>query len=754
MAQTITVIMAVFHPKRAHLAAQIVSIVGQSHPDVTVLFVAADTVSGALIDDLARGFGLSYETVTPAAPMDAVRAFEYGLATALEHSPDTAFFALSDQDDIWHPDRLAHGLRALCAAGADLAHSDARVVDDRGKVLHRSLFGLENRQTRAGLRGLLYRNNVTGMTTLMTRRLVENALPFPPQDGVHFYHDLWLALVGSVLSDPVFVKAPLVDYRQHEANAVGVIAPRNTRDPGGVRSRLRRYAAGYALAMYLARSLVLRFGQDPAHLGRLAPLRPFLARLSMGPRFVVDAIWLAVTGKRDQARIALTCALVAAGRSVWALKRALGIGLDVALSRFDQRAYALSPGQVPQAPARLPAQVPETVAPEPWIGRIERRTMPLWQPIFTADRPAHVILLPTLNPTEIFAGIVTALDFGLHLARQGIAVRLVATDLPIASAAASRAFIMQRLPAGKDPVAPISLHCGVTQPQLPCHPGDTFLATAWWTAHVAQSLVTSGKFAQRRFYYLIQDFEPNFYPWGSEYSGALESYGFDFEPIFNSTPLRRFFERQGFAFATPDAMTFRPSIDIARYAALPSRRGKRKLVAVYGRPEVPRNMFPLAIDALGGFLATTKPDLDEVSLVSVGLKHADILMPGGHLLKSLGKLPWADYPDFLSTVDMGLSLMLSPHPSHPPLEMAAAGVNVVTNDFDCKDLSRLTPAILSCAPTSTALTDGLQRAWAAPPPNRAARKFDMTPLGGTLGDTAKKLGARILADQPADRLCA
>ena len=39
--------------------------------------------------------------------------------------------------------------------------------------------------------------------------------------------------------------------------------------------------------------------------------------------------------------------------------------------------------------------------------------------------------------------------------------------------------------------------------------------------------------------------------------------------------------------------------------------------------------------------------------------------------------------------------MISPHPSYPPLEMAAYGLEVVTNGFSNKDLSRLTGNITS-----------------------------------------------------------
>jgi hypothetical protein len=39
--------------------------------------------------------------------------------------------------------------------------------------------------------------------------------------------------------------------------------------------------------------------------------------------------------------------------------------------------------------------------------------------------------------------------------------------------------------------------------------------------------------------------------------------------------------------------------------------------------------------------------------------------------------------------------MISPHPSYPPLELAAFGAGVITNTFDAKNLSTLHPSIYS-----------------------------------------------------------
>lgn len=743
MTQHVLIVLAVYRPDPKQLRAQIASLARQRHRAFSVLFVVADTSSAPLAAAEAGAAGLDFRVVTPEAPLDAVRAFEFGLTKGLMLFPDTAFFALCDQDDIWHPDRLSASLAELRRTGADLVHSDARVVDGDGALLHRSLFRLENRRRAPGLRGLLYRNTITGMTTLFTRRLVEEALPFPPQDGVHFYHDLWLGLMAEALSGTAFLNRALVDYRQHGGNAVGAILQRGAATAGSRRDWLRQHTAAYALAMYLARALVLRLGQTPGNLPRLEPLKPFLGRISFGPRFVRDAVGLLARGKPALAAQALRFAVIAAGRSAWALRRALGLGLDGALSAFDDRAYALSPGRRPLPPMR--AAAPEIPRTADWASRAGRRTRLATQVRFDAAEPVLNILVPTLNPTEIFAGIVTAIDIGLGLARHGHAVRFVATDLPIASAAASSNFLRQR---GPDVAGRAMLFDATTTMPLPGHPGDRFLATAWWTAHMANTLIRDGGYAERRFHYLIQDFEPNFYAWGTDFAGAMASYELNFTPIFNTSLLRDHFAAQGFGFAKNGGHCLRPAIDIATYSERPRpARGARRRLALYGRPEVDRNMFPLAVAALGRFAEAEGLTARELELVSVGLKHEDILLPGKLRLESLGKVPWADYPDFLTTVDLGLSLMYSPHPSHPPLEMAAAGARVVTNRFGPKDLSAFSPSIHSAAPTAEALTAALRQAWHAPAPAPAARRIDLSPLGATLEETVADL-AFELAAQP------
>jgi glycosyltransferase involved in cell wall biosynthesis len=745
----VIVVLPVFQPERDLLDEQLNSVAKQSLPGVHVVIVVADCASRETAAELVAKHGLDFSLVEPAQRLDAPRAFEAGLARALALSGPETLIALCDQDDVWHPDRLEKGRQALLRSGAALAHSDARLIGPDGSLRHPSMFRFERRHRRPGLRGLLLRNNVTGMTSIMTRRLVERALPFPAQSGVHYYHDLWLALIAHATEGVVFLPQPTVDYRQHDRNVMGAI-DRTT----GVRFRvglpdamwLRREATAYALAKYLATSLDRRLRANGPTDRRLSPVSAYLGRWWSPAMHAWDMLRLAATGHGRLARIALGHTAASVGRVGWAWAQALGPGLRGAFAAFDERLYSLSPGVSPVAAAD---DYPTTAgAAQPAQALVDQRKTPQFRPVLNAPEPAVTVLVPTLNPTEIYAGIATALDIGAGLAARGHCVRFVATDLPIASAEASRQFIAARLPPGTSEAGVrFSLLCGRLQPQLSFHPDDCFLATAWWTAHLVQALRPAG-FRRPDFLYLLQDYEPNFYAWGPEFADAEASYRMNFRPLFNTTTLRDYFAALGFGFATPDAPCFAPSIDIPRYArgTRPLPPARRRL-AVYGRPAVARNMFPLAVEGIERFLQQTGLSPARIEILSVGMPHDHVTLPGGHQITCLGKLPLQDYPDWLLTVDVGLSLMLSPHPSHPPLEMAAAGVRVVTNRFASKDLSRLTPAILSVDTTPQAVADGLAQAWAMGPASDAERSFSLAPLGVPLSQVIDRLSAELRAGQ-------
>lgn len=734
--------LAVYEPVVEHLTEQLRSIAMQDWPGRIIVFaVVADVQSGPLIETLAADMGLDITLVSSQKQrLDPVRAFEAGLMAAqtwadTQHTDQCQpVFALCDQDDVWHTNRLSEGWACMTETGAALVHGDAHVVDQQGARIHHSMMSLERRSKSDRSRGLLYRNTVTGMTTLIRADVVRTALPFAPQSGIHFYHDLWLALIASSLPGGIArTKQALVNYRQHDANAVGAVDRRRRKTWKALLpswAKLRRQAGAYSLSRYLALSLQTRLIETSDEPNTASPnnraLKPWLR-----PRFGVfghlwDAIKFLASGHWDLAQIAGGFALVNLGRMVWALHQVLTTGLRTALRTFDERLFGLSPGIQPRLYSFETDDAKRGTRSD---SHIDQRKIPSWVTQNDPDVVPRVnILVPTLNPSEVFAGIATAIDMGLGLAKRGIPIRFISTDLPIMTKTGSHAFLMGRSQGLSN--ADIEIFCGVTDEVMFSSPQDRFVASAWWTAHVITHILDRGAFEHGQFHYLLQDFEPNFYPWGPEYADAMASYRMAFIPIFNTTFLRQYFLELGFAFATQAALTFHPAIDVAHYnGSRPDRSGAPKRLALYGRPEVARNMFDTAVEALDLFTTQHGLSATDIELVSVGLQHDPITLSNGLKIVSQGKLPFEQYPDFLRNTDYGLSLMYSPHPSHPPIEMAAAGVRVVTNIFESRDLADLVPTIITTQASAPDLAQGLSTAWQAPPVTESQTHINLTQIG-------------------------
>ncbi|MGK9148839.1 glycosyltransferase family 2 protein [Plantibacter flavus] len=141
-----------------------------------------------------------------------------------------SFIVLSDQDDAWHPERLARALTEFAARPElQLVCSDARLVDGAGAPLGTTLFGslsigdLERSEIAAGRAFpiLLRRNLVTGATVMLRREVFETAVPFPAP----WVHDEWLAIIAAARGPIALLDDQLVDYRQHGANQIGVAEP-------------------------------------------------------------------------------------------------------------------------------------------------------------------------------------------------------------------------------------------------------------------------------------------------------------------------------------------------------------------------------------------------------------------------------------------------------------------------------------------------------------------------------------------------
>jgi hypothetical protein len=143
---------------------------------------------------------------------------------------------------------------------------------------------------------------------------------------------------------------------------------------------------------------------------------------------------------------------------------------------------------------------------------------------------------------------------------------------------------------------------------------------------------------------------------------------------------------------------------------------ERKLL-FYARPEVhaERNMFELGL--LGLAAAREEGILDGWDLHGIGAQQPGAVRLGRELeIEILERQEQSDYAGILRGHAVGLSLMLTPHPSLVPLEMAAAGMPVVTNTFENKTreaLAEISGNLIAVEPTIDGVKAGIREAVAA-----------------------------------------
>lgn len=273
----IAICLATYNPDPKLLARQLASIRAQSRRDFTCLIHddGSRLERWAAIEELARA-DERFRVFRVEHNRGFYRNFEAALALV---PPSTPYVALSDQDDVWYPDKLAACIARLDAnPRAQLVYSDMRVVHADGRVVAPT-YWTGRRNNFTNLDTLMLVNTVTGAASLMRGALLEAALPFPPEVGRSF-HDNWLACAALVAGGLDYIDRPLYDYTQHGANVLGhasfgpltvagalrrhgvnlaemLLKP--TRALENVREMLGLYELGYRRLQLIAETLRLRF---------------------------------------------------------------------------------------------------------------------------------------------------------------------------------------------------------------------------------------------------------------------------------------------------------------------------------------------------------------------------------------------------------------------------------------------------------------------------------------------------------------
>jgi hypothetical protein len=332
--------------------------------------------------------------------------------------------------------------------------------------------------------------------------------------------------------------------------------------------------------------------------------------------------------------------------------------------------------------------------------------------------PCLNVLIPGLVMRAMSGGPNTALNLTYRLARHGVPIRYISTDVEMDRETdvlwdhfSKVSGIDRRLRN----VELVSAHDRGKPTEI--GDADVFFGTAWWTVQMIKDVMP--RMRTKRFIYMIQDYEPGLYAWSTRYALAMETYSMDFFGVINSQTLsNHLFTQKVGRFADPafakNCLTFDPALDRRFFfPELPANVGKQRLL-FYARPGAPRNLYELGIMALRKAVARGAFGADKWELFFIGESIPPIQL-GNNV--AIHQAPWSSYEDYarlLRSSTVGLSLMLSPHPSYPPLEMGICGMLPVTSTFSVKSaevLRQYCPNIIAVPPRLESVVDGLMEAF-------------------------------------------
>lgn len=230
----------------------------------------------------------------------------------------------------------------------------------------------------------------------------------------------------------------------------------------------------------------------------------------------------------------------------------------------------------------------------------------------------------------------------------------------------------------------------------------TILATGWETAYAA----FLDRSPARRFYF-VQDFEPAFYPAGTEHVLAENTYRFGFHGMTAGAWLEKML-RANYGMHS-DHYDF--GADRLRYRV--ENVGTRAGVFFYARPATPRRAFDLGVMGLSLFAAQHPEAIIHVA----GEKVSPARVPFAHV--NHGAMELSQLNTLYNDCATGLVLSLT-NMSLLPLELLAAGVTPVVND----------------APNNRLVADNSRMRWAPLAPAALARELSAAYSNGRDGSQA------------------
>jgi glycosyltransferase involved in cell wall biosynthesis len=227
----IAVAMGTYQGER-YLEEQLATIVAQTRPP-DALYVSDDASADdtlGVLKRFAETAPFPVEVITSDGRLGVTHNYERVIAAA-----EGDVIVLSDQDDRWLPHRVERIEREFAADDATcLTFSDAYLINSQNRRTGDRLWAIagfsraqQKRMRRDPFGQLMGRSIVSGCTLAFRAECRRLLVPFPQEEtasAVRVFHDRWISIVLAVACGVTLIEEPLVEYRIHPRQRVGIPA--------------------------------------------------------------------------------------------------------------------------------------------------------------------------------------------------------------------------------------------------------------------------------------------------------------------------------------------------------------------------------------------------------------------------------------------------------------------------------------------------------------------------------------------------
>ncbi len=382
---------------------------------------------------------------------------------------------------------------------------------------------------------------------------------------------------------------------------------------------------------------------------------------------------------------------------------------------YHDPAALAEPPAIPDLPAPPPASgiVAESPPPPaPNAAELALRTFPATRPVPVFTSPGGgtrrvTMVTNSVNEGTLYGGVGTALVLAALLARRLHARLRILTRDELAEPAHIRPLLDTLSLGDSGEIEFVFAPPGDPNRQVETHEGELFLTTSWWTTRaMAQSV------GPARLVYLLQEDERMFYPHGDERLRCAEVLADPaIEIVVNSRLLYDHLIATGIDLAGR-ATWFEPAFPVKFYNMAMAPRDGRRNFFFYARHlgHHSRNLYLRGVEALAAAIEDERLDPTGWAIHFVGGGGA-VRLPRDAQPILVPPMPWTEYAALVRSMDAGLALIDTPHPSYPPLDLAASGAVVVTNSYGTKrSLAQYCDNILIAEPDPASLARAIGQA--------------------------------------------